>query len=243
MIDIVLVTFYKDICLDKTLTSIKNTTKYPYRLWVFDNKSPRTPYIKDILFKHKDIITGAWLCDGNYITAPYWWAYINVIDKKSKYFIMTEGDVVIPDNRGCWITRSLEILENEKTIGLVSIRTKYHSPDDSANYVSWYNSWKPYKEYKDIFECDLVLWHNLVIRKSIIDNWVLTENYNYFWYDGLFRSKIKQSGYSCVGLGWDAYHYASNESIALYPDYTNFIGASIFNNKYVITDKNLTKII
>ena len=102
---------------------------------------------------------------------------------------------------------------------------------------------KPYKEYKDIFECDLVLWHNLVIRKSIIDNWVLTENYNYFWYDGLFRSKIKQSGYSCVGLGWDAYHYASNESIALYPDYTNFIGASIFNNKYVITDKNLTKII
>ena len=242
MIDIILVSFYKYQCLDETLNSIKKNTKYPYKLWVFDNKSPKTEQIKNVLFKYKDIISGAWLCDDNYISAPYWWGYKNLISQDSKYFVMTEGDVILPLDKGCWLTKSLAILENETQVGVVSIRTKPHFPDDTLEYINWYNSWIPYKKYKDIFKCDQIIWHNLVIKKEIINKWE-KNGYDYFWYDGHFRNKMKESGYDCVGLDWDAYHYANKESLDMYPEYSNYTGVEIFKIKYVLSEKNLTKII
>jgi len=155
---------------------------------------------------------------------------------------MTEGDVILPLDKGCWLTKSLAILENETQVGVVSIRTKPHFPDDTLEYINWYNSWIPYKKYKDIFKCDQIIWHNLVIKKEIINKWE-KNGYDYFWYDGHFRNKMKESGYDCVGLDWDAYHYANKESLDMYPEYSNYTGVEIFKIKYVLSEKNLTKII
>jgi len=244
MIDIIISSFYKDLCLDKTLYSLKENIKHPHRIWILDNKSPRTSYIKDVLLKHKDIITGAWLCDDNYFIATYWWAYQNLVNKDSKYFVMLEGDVILPENKECFITKSISILESESKVGVVSVRTKPHAPDNGINYMNWYNSCIPYKNYKDVLKFNDILWHHLVIRKNIVDKWIKNEGYDYFWYDSLFRSKIIASGYDCVSLDWDAYHYASNESIQLYPEYLNFLkGAYIFHTKYTFTEKNLTRFI
>ena len=243
MIDIIITSFYKDLCLDNTLYSLRENVRYPHRIWILDNKSPRTPQIKEVVFKHKDIISGAWLCDGNYITAPYWWAYKNIVPKDTKYFAMVEADVILPSGKECWITKAISVLDTEPKVGVVSVRTKPHSPDDDQNYVTWYNSWTPYKKNKDILKSDYILWHHLVVRKSIIDNWVIKEGYDYFWYDGLFRNKMKISGYDCVGLDWDAYHYANKESLYIYPEYKNFTGGHIFKNKHQITEKNLERII
>ncbi len=243
-IDIIISTFYKDSCLDKTLTSLKENIKYPVRVWVLDNKSPRSPNIKEVLLKHKDFITGAWLCDDNYFIATYWWAYKNLVDKDSKYFIMLEADVILPEGKECFISRSMEILNLEPNVGVVSIRTKPHYPDNDLNYMSWYNTAQPYKQYSDVLKTDLILWHHLVIRKDIVDNWVKNENYDYFWTDSVFRTKMIKSGYDCVSLDWDAYHYASGESIYLFPEYKNFLkGLYLFEKKYSFSEKNLEKII
>lgn len=243
MIDIIITTFYKDICLEKTLFSLKENIRYPHRIWIIDNKSPRTPKIKEVLLSHKDLIAGAWLCDGNYIGAPYWWGYQNLVPKDAKYFVMSEADVILPPNKECWLTKAINLLELEAQIGVVSIRTKPHSPDDGNDYASWYNSWTPYKNYSDILKTDYILWHNLVVRNSIIETWIKSEGYDYFWFDGAFRNKMKAANFDCVGLDWDAYHYANKESIDLYPEYIKFTGGYIFNKKYSLCEKNLERII
>ena len=244
MIDIIISTFHKDFCLDKTLCSLKENIKYPNRIWILDNKSPRSHLIKEVILKHKDIISGAWACDENYFIATYWWAYKNLIAKDSKYFIMLEADVTLPEGRECWITKSISVLESEPRVGVVSVRTKPHYPDNQKHYQDWYNSCSAYKDYSDILKSNLILWHHLVIRKEIIDNWIKTEGYDYFWYDSHFRNKMIKSGYDCVSLDWDAYHYASAESISICPEYAEFMkGAYLFHTKHTLSDKNLERIV
>jgi len=219
------------------LESIKTVTRYPYNLYIFDNLSDHSSENYEIIRQYSSIVTHAWACDGNYVNAPYWWAYKNLV--KGKYFVMTDPDLILPANKGCWLTESIAVMDAEPRVGICSVRHKAHHPDDMPARIAWYDSWTPY-HIPNVVK-GKPLWHLLTVRKSIIETWE-TQGYNYFWCDSAIRDKMTDEGYDCVALDWDIYHYASVETKRLHPEYVSepyiYLG-----KQHTISEKNLTLIV
>lgn len=118
MTDILLLTFNRKELLQRTLESIWERTRTPYRLIVIDNGSSdgTVEYLKSIEDKVELV-----LLEENIGICPAYNEGFKFVE--SEYFITTQDDLLPPDLEPDWLSQMLDLLKRRPTYGGIAMRT------------------------------------------------------------------------------------------------------------------------
>ena len=118
--DIILVTYNRLEFTKKTLDSIINHTKIPYRLIVIDNNS--SDGTRGFLQERKDegLVDKLILMDKNV-------GLENALQRgfqevKSKFFVTVDNDCIAPNLQPCWLKQTTNLMDFYPSYGAVSLR-------------------------------------------------------------------------------------------------------------------------
>ena len=124
-IDIIILTYNRLNYLKKTLKSINENTKYPYRLIAVDNAST------DILIKR--FLEEQYVC-GNInkiivnktnLLLDGWREGLEEVT--SNYFAISDPDIIVPESNPCWLTQLVTFLDEFPRIVRVGLSLDTHN--------------------------------------------------------------------------------------------------------------------
>jgi len=203
------------------LSSIINFTKVPYKLIVIDNGS--TDGTKEFLqvLKDKNHIHTLVFNKENKGIAESKNQFLDLVEWKSDFIVMTDSDIVFPYTSPCWITQMLDIMTGAPEIGVLGLN---FNDVNVAEDTKWWFSKQHEKHRMKNGYIELVsgFWGTL-IPKATIDS---VRKYNQSVYkddkvfrcrslygetDEMFRQAIGKRGQACAiapnlvgyNLGWD----------------------------------------
>ncbi|MCO4090760.1 MAG: glycosyltransferase [Sphingorhabdus sp.] len=216
MIQIVLLHHNQPDILLMCINSIVANTRYPYRLFVVDNKSDSSAaleYVKNQI---------AQLPDAHYIQNKHNnWIYgfnlalehNNWID--GQYYVFSDADIIFPEPRDgdCWLTQMLTEMNQHRCIGKLGLNLSLDNIKDN-------------KILQETFELEKKLLSGSNIGSNIIapvDTTAAIYRNDYFLFGFRFRighaRLFKPHYYTCrtspelsvIHKGWDFYPGSTNE--------------------------------
>ena len=119
-IDIVMTTYQRRDFTEKTITYLKNRTRYPYRLFVVDNAS--TDGTKEMLHEmSKKRAIFKWIRFNENVGIHMAWN-VGVSMTDSPYFITTDNDILVPDLSPCWLEQLLGIMKHNPDYAAIALQ-------------------------------------------------------------------------------------------------------------------------
>lgn len=115
-IDIVMTTFHRELLTILSLVSLDKNTDFPYRLIILDNGSD--PYASLLYQKIADVYHEFDENVGLEAAKNYGMKFV-----KSKYFISTDNDILVPEMDGsCWLSRLYFLMDQNPEYGAIALR-------------------------------------------------------------------------------------------------------------------------
>lgn len=109
-IDVVILTYNRFNYLQKTIQSLVERTKYPYRLIVIDNNSNDKRVKKYLYQRKKEGTISELIVNSENLILKGWMKGINRV--KSEYFAITDPDIIVPQLKPCWLTQLVNMMKS-----------------------------------------------------------------------------------------------------------------------------------
>lgn len=245
-VGIVICNYNKKMYVDKCIESIKNQTINDYTIYMVDNNSTdgSIDYIRNKYGDFVNIIANKENLGGS--------GGFNTGIKKAinhKYIVLLDNDVILESK--C-IERCLDIIENDKTIGMVGCEIlKMDMPDiiqeygptidyENMNFVLNYGGEKDNVCLPDIIDCDYVPACAMMTTKEVINKIGYMPSENFIYYDDItWCVKCHRAGYRVVATklakAWHKGGAAINTST--FPTYYLTRNKTKFFIEYMSTEK------
>ncbi len=216
--NIFLISYYFSDVLFDVIDKINKFTKSPYRIIVGDNISINSNVIRKKLreYLNSNKIHAAYLYDDN--TKTNIWDHMFEREPMGKYTVLSDGDSLISvDPKECWLTEFINVLENDKSIGIVGYSSKnnslFRSKDGNASYDTTNKQFhisKPEDVMKDVpFQAHFMTLSSsllkeyfnektLVITDGNLQRYVAKRGYNSARYDksSVYNASTLKCGYT-----------------------------------------------
>jgi len=220
-VEVCVLTYNRIEFVSACLSSIINHTKTPIKIFVIDNGSTdgTLEYLKSL--QKKGLIYDLECNETNQGISKPKNRFLEKVEFKSDFIIMTDSDIVVPYTKPCWLEQYNTLFEKYPQIGMLSLNFDSVNVADDTRW--WFSKHKESHRVKndDLIILDAGFWGTAITKKSIehvrkynktkFDDDVFRCRSLYGETDEMLRQALRDNGYWCgiakklVGynLGWD----------------------------------------
>jgi glycosyltransferase involved in cell wall biosynthesis len=220
-VEVCVLTYNRIEFVSACLSSIINHTKTPTKIFVIDNGSTdgTVEYLTSLL--NKNLIHDLECNTENQGIAKPKNRFLEKVEFKSDFIIMTDSDIVFPYTKPCWLEQYNALFERYPELGMLSLNFDSVNVADDTQW--WFAKHKEghRKKNDDLIILDAGFWGTAISKKTI--DRIKTYNKEkylddvfrckslYGETDEMLRQALKENGFWCgiakniVGynLGWD----------------------------------------
>ena len=221
-VEVCVLTYNRLEFVSACLSSLINNTPIPLKIFVIDNGSTdgTLEYLQSLL--KKNLIHDLECNETNQGIAQPKNRFLEKVEFKSGFIVMTDSDIVFPYTKPCWAEQFVELFNRYPQLGMLSLNFDSVNVADDTRW--WFSKHKEghRKKNDDLIILDAGFW-GTAITKTAIDKVKLSnkEKYNvdevfrcrslYGETDEMLRQALRDNDFWCgiaknlVGynLGWD----------------------------------------